>query len=367
MLVFLLSAVPFTYADDSAAYELVQIVGGTSSPTAILQSPGDDNRLFITTLNGKVLIVEDGALLETPFLDISANITTAGYGQGLHNLAFHPDYAANGYFYLAYTQADENAVIIRYQVSVDDPNRADPASASTIITLLHPTDFHYGGGLAFGPDGYLYWSMGDGAYKRSPAQDFESPLGSVMRLDVNSEPYAMPPDNPFVGQADIMPELWAKGLRNPWRISFDRATGDLYIADVGEASFEEINFQPAGSPGGENYGWKYYEGTNAFDGGDEDGLTFPVVQYPHDNSNCSITGGYVYRGNALPELSGKYVFGDYCSGYIWTTYQKTPGNWYTAELLNTDFRIITFGEDNSGELYLGDGKTSAIYKLVAAE
>jgi glucose/arabinose dehydrogenase len=313
-----------------------------------------------------VYIVRDSLLLSTPFLDISKEITTDGFGQGLHNIVFDPNYAANGFFYIAYTQPDRNAALVRYRVSPDNPDVADAASAKVMLIIPHLTQFHYGGQLAFGPDGYLYWSMGDGAYKKSPGQNRKVLLGKILRLDVeHGDPYQIPPDNPFVTEGNsVQPEIWAYGLRNPWRFSFDRQTGDLYIADVGESSMEEIDFQPAHDPGGENYGWGMFEGDQPFKGGGKQGLTFPVVEYPHDGGNCSITGGYVYRGAGLPELVGKYLFGDFCSGRIWTTYRRTDSRWYTAELLKTDFRITTFGEDNSGELYLGDAASQAIYKLV---
>lgn len=348
-------------------YALQEIAEGIKTPTGIAQPPGDSTRLFVTDLHGIIYVIENGVLLDTPFLDVSKDLITAGFGQGLHNITFHPQYQQNGYFYIAYTQPDRSAALVRYQVSADNPDLADPTSAKIILVIQHATEFHYGGGLAFGPDGDLYWSMGDGAYKASPAQSVKSDLGKIVRLDVDhGDPYSIPPDNPFLGVDQARPELWAIGLRNPWRFSFDQQTGDLYIADVGEAQNEEIDFQPAGTPGGQNYGWSRYEGDALFKGGDKDGLTFPVVEYAHDSGNCSITGGYVYRGSALPDLVGKYLFADYCSGWIWSTYQKTPGSWYTAQLLKTDLLITTFGQDQAGELYVGDSKTGAIYKLVKA-
>ncbi len=353
------------YAQESD--ESLQIIAeGFSFVTAITQPAGELDRLFVADLKGKIYVIEAGAVQENVFLDVSANITTLSYGQGLLGMAFHPDYANNGLFFVDYTLADGDAALVRYQVSADDPTVAAAASATTVMVIPHPTEFHYGGQLAFGPDGYLYWSMGDGATKRSPAPKLDSYLGSILRLDVNSDTYSVPADNPFVGQEAALPELWAKGLRNPWRFSFDRDTGDLYIADVGEAQREEIDFQAAGDPGGQNYGWNAYEGTYIFNNGDQDGLTFPVVDYGHEGGHCSITGGYVYRGAALPDLVGKYVFGDYCSGWLWTTYQKPDGTWYTAELFKTNLRMTTFGEDNAGELYLGDAR-GRVYKLVALQ
>jgi glucose/arabinose dehydrogenase len=367
-LLLIFSLCPITAQDTpDSPYQAQQIAEGFSFVTAIVQPPDDSDRLFVADLKGKIYILEDGVVRENLFLDVSENLTTLSYGQGLLGMAFHPDYAENGFFFVDYTPPDGNAALVRYQVSADDPNLADPDSATTVFVIPHPTEFHYGGQLAFGPDGYLYWSMGDGATKRSPAPRLDSYLGSILRLDVTGgDPYQVPTDNPFVGREDALPELWAKGLRNPWRFSFDRHTGDLYIADVGEAAMEEIDFQPAGDPGGQNYGWNAYEGTYIFNNGSKDGLTFPVVEYSHEGGHCSITGGYVYRGTALPDLVGKYVFGDYCSGWLWTTYQKPDGTWYTAQLLKTNIRMTTFGEDNAGELYLGDAR-GRVYHLVAAD
>jgi glucose/arabinose dehydrogenase len=364
--VLILSAAIPSAAQGDNPYQLQQIAEVGSFVTAIAQSPGDSNRLFVTDLNGKISIIQDGTVLSEPFLDISQQVTTITFGQGMLGMAFHPDFATNGLFFVDYTGLDGNPVLVRFHVSDDNPNKADTDSAKIVFVVPHPTEFHFGGQLAFGPDGYLYWSMGDGATKRSPAPKLASYLGSILRLDVNgADPYQIPADNPFVGQDGALPELWAKGLRNPWRFSFDRATGDMYIADVGEAAMEEIDFQPAGDPGGENYGWNAYEGTNIFNNGSKDGLTFPVVVYDHDGGNCSITGGYVYRGTTLPDLVGKYIFGDYCSGWIWTTYQKSDGTWFTAQLLKTKLRLTTFGEDNAGEIYVGDGQ-GRVYKLVAS-
>ena len=365
-LLFTLAAAASAAQDDSP-YQLPQIAEVGSFVTTITQPSGDSTRLFVADLTGKISIIHDGVLRPDLFLDVSEKVTTETFGQGMLGMAFHPDFATNGLFFVDYTQIDGNAALVRFHVSADNPNLADPDSATTVFVIPHPTGFHFGGQLAFGPDGYLYWSMGDGATKRSPAPKLDSYLGSILRLDVTgADPYQVPADNPFVGQENALPELWAKGLRNPWRFSFDRVTGDLYIADVGEAAMEEIDFQAAGDLGGENYGWNAYEGTNIFNNGSKDGLTFPVVVYSHDGGNCSITGGYVYRGTALPDLVGKYIFGDYCSGWLWTTYQKSDGTWFTAQLLKTKLRLTTFGEDNAGEVYIGDGR-GRVYQLVASE
>ncbi len=361
----LLTATVSVGAQDTAPYMLQPIAEGFTFPTAITQPPQDNERLFIADLSGKVSIVKQGTLLPVPFLDLSKQISSSASGAGLHNIVFHPDYAHNGLFYVVYTQPDRDEVLVRYHVAQGLPDVADPESAHLVMKIQHLTEFHYGGQLAFGPDGYLYWSMGDGAYKKSPAQNWKSYLGSILRLDVDhGDPYSIPADNATIVQQNAKPELWAKGLRNPWRFSFDRLTGDLYIPDVGEASVEEINMLPAGSAAGTNFGWSFFEGNTPFKATDKTGLTFPVVTYNHDSGNCSIIGGYVYRGIALPALLGRYIFGDYCSGWMWSSYQKAANSWYTAELLASKQHITTFGEDNIGELYVGAMGT--IYKLIAA-
>ena len=362
---FLLAGIVSVRGADSITYALQPVAEGFTFPTTIIQAPQDTTRLFLADLSGKVSIFKNGALLPTPFLDLSKEIVASASGSGLHNVVFHPDYAHNGLFYITYTLPDRDEVLMRYHVAQDNPDLADPDSAFLIMKIQHLTEFHYGGQLAFGPDGDLYWSMGDGAYKRSPAQNWHSYLGSILRLDVDhGDPYTVPAGNATIVQPTAKPELWAKGLRNPWRFSFDRLTGDLYIPDVGESSVEEVNVLPAGSAGGTNFGWSFFEGNTPFKATDKTGLTFPVVTYAHDSGNCSIIGGYVYRGTALPALVGKYIFGDYCSGMIWSTYQKSPNNWYTAELLATKQHLTTFGQDNDGEIY--EGAMGGIYKLVAA-
>ncbi len=351
-------------AQDEPAYVLQPIMDGLTFPTAIIQAPDDDARLFIADLSGKVWIVKTGAVQAIPFLDLSGVVSTAAAGAGLHNLVFDPQYARNGLVYVVYTQPDRDEILVRYQVSKSNADVVDAKSAVPIMKIQHLTQFHYGGQLAFGPDGYLYWSMGDGAYKKSPAQNWKSYLGGILRITVGSEvPYGVPADNAAITVPNAKPELWAKGLRNSWRFSFDRFNGDLYIADVGEQSVEEINYLAAGSVAGTNFGWSLFEGNSPYKATDKTGLTFPVVTYGHEDGNCSITGGYVYRGTALPALVGKYVFGDYCSGWIWSTYRKTESQWYTAQVLESKAHITTFGENNRGELYVGT--VGAVYQLVA--
>src|SRR6476661_1231924 len=301
--------------------KLQLIVSGLSSPLYLTAPSGDLSRLFVVEQTGGIRIIKDGALLPTPFLDISTKIT-AGGEQGLLGLAFDPDYASTGRFVVHYTDTNGDTHLSQFTVS-SDPDVADPASEQIILTADQPYNNHNGGQVLFGPDGLLYLGLGDGGSEGDPqgrGQDLSDLLGSILRLDVRStSPYAVPPDNPFVGQAGVQPEVWSYGLRNPWRFSFDRGTGDLYIADVGQEHYEEIDVAPGGAnPGkGINYGWNIMEGAHCLSGGqcDQTGLTLPTFEYGHDQG-CSITGGYVYRGPAIPALQGVYFYADYCQGWV---------------------------------------------------
>ncbi|HJW89549.1 MAG TPA: PQQ-dependent sugar dehydrogenase [Anaerolineales bacterium] len=287
--------------------------------------------------------------------------------RGLLGLAFHPRYAENGLFYVNYTDLNGNTVIARFQV-LADPQRADPGSEMRLLGVDQPFPNHNGGGLAFGSDGYLYLGLGDGGSGGDPldnGQNTQTLLGKLLRIRVDGgEPYALPPDNPFINGGGA-PEIWAYGLRNPWRFSFDRLTGDLYIADVGQGMWEEVNYLPAGSPGGTNFGWDYREGAHPFTDASPPSrveLIDPVVEYDH-SQGCSITGGYVYRGDRLPEWRGVYLYGDYCTGLVWGLLLGPDGGWQNALLFETLARISSFGEDQSGELYLVD-RSGAIKQLV---
>jgi glucose/arabinose dehydrogenase len=279
--------------------------------------------------------------------------------RGLLGLAFHPDYANNGLFFIDYTDQNGNSVIARYHVSADDPNKADPSSATQLLYVQQPFANHNGGDLAFGPDGYLYAAFGDGGSGGDPQGNGQNPstlLGSILRLDVNAaDGYAVPDSNPFAGSGSARPEIWAWGLRNAWRFSFDRTTGDLYIADVGQNNWEEVNFQPASSAGGQNYGWNAYEATHVYSGQPPaSDVVMPILEYDHGGGRCSITGGYVYRGEQIPGLQGYYFYGDWCSGTIWAAQRDNAGDWSTTVSLQSGRQISSFGEDEAGELYLVD-------------
>jgi glucose/arabinose dehydrogenase len=321
-----------------------------------------DNRLFVVEKGGVIRIAEGGTVRPAPFLDISA-LVSQGSEQGLLGLAFHPNYAANGYAYVYYTALNYDLVLVRYTRSAGDPNRLDPATRAEILTIPHPdNDFHNGGQLAFGPDGYLYLAPGDPA---DYAQNRNALLGKVLRIDLNAPaptPYVIPTTNPFYGDPAARGEVWSWGLRNPWRFSFDRQTGDLYIADAGEANWEEVDFEPAGSPGGVNYGWPLWEGRHCYEPPvsctPTPGATpfypwaTPVAEYSSATfEECTIIGGYVYRGPGSPDLAGIYFFADLCSGRIWGL-EHSGGVWTMSELLDTAIPISSFGEDVAGEQYV---------------
>ena len=323
-----------------------------------IKHAGDhSNRLFLLQQTGAVLIYKNDQLLDTPFINVRS-LTRLGLEQGLLSMAFSPDYAENGEFYLFYINVSGSSTVARYRVS-DDADIADDASGEVLLVVGQPQANHNGGRLEFGPDGMLYIGLGDGGGAGDPGlhgQNLATRLGSLLRIDVESvdEGYLVPADNPYVGQTGIHPEIWASGLRNPWRMSFDRQTGDLYIADVGQSAFEEINFQVAGSPGGENYGWNVFEGSGCFMSNSACATlqtTPPVFEYGHDQGRCSITGGQVYRGPDYPSLFGRYIYGDFCTGEIWALQQQN-GQW-TNELLGlSDSTILTFGEDERGNVYV---------------
>lgn len=353
----------FAQVSIGQAIGLTSFATGFSSPVDI-QHPAGDARLFVVQKTGAIRILNsNGSINPTNFLTLTTATISNGSERGLLGLAFHPNYATNGYFYVNYTNTAGNTVIARYTVSAN-PNVADATSATIILTVAQPFSNHNGGSLTFGPDGYLYIGMGDGGSAGDPgnrAQNINENLGKMLRIDVDSaSPYGIPADNPFVGIAGN-DEIWATGLRNPWKYSFDMANGDLWIADVGQNEFEEINKIVAPTPTGLNFGWKCYEGNAEYSTCSGSlTYTFPVAEYTHSSGACSITGGYVYRGSLYPNLVGKYVFADYCSNKI--GYINNAGTivWTTAF---SGTNITTFGQDINGEIYVGGSGNGVIYKL----
>ena len=346
-------------------FSWLPVANGLQSPVGISNAGDGSTRLFVIEQSGKIRIIKDGILLSEIFLNISDRVGSRGSEQGLLGLAFHPDYAVNGYFYVNYTDKQGTTIISRFKVSDTDPALADPASEKILLTVEQPYGNHNGGSVAFGPDGYLYLGLGDGGSGGDPhfySQSLDTLLGKILRIDVNhGDGYSIPEDNPFPNTP--YPEIWGYGLRNPWRFSFDSLTGDFFIGDVGQNQWEEINFLPANYPGGVNFGWNYYEGTHTFlDGAPVDGdYIFPVVEYDH-NQGCSVTGGVVYRGNSLPEWYGVYLFGDFCTGTVWGLIQNPDGGWIMKTLYRNIGNIASFGVDENGEVYLVDLK-GTIYQL----
>jgi glucose/arabinose dehydrogenase len=345
------------------------ITNDLKQPVFATHAGDDSGRLFVVEKGGTIAIVRDGQRAPKPFLDVTSLVTSRGSEQGLLGLAFHPDYRNNGRFFVYYTAQNGDNTLARYQVS-SDPDVADPNSGVVLFAVPDPAPNHNGGMLAFGPDKYLYVGLGDGGSAGDPwgnGQNRNVLLGKLLRLDVDKgDPYGIPADNPWPSASDARPEVWAYGLRNPWRFSFDRATGDLYIGDVGQNQYEEIDFQPAGTAGGRNYGWNTREGLHCYQAQDcaTADLVEPVAEYSHEQG-CSITGGYVYRGAAVPQLQGRYVYGDYCSGLIWTLRQAAPGQWEQRDLLKSSRSISSFAEDQAGELYLTDIGDNGLYQFVS--
>ncbi len=404
---------PFDPPDTLILHPLITNLG-TTTITDITHA--GDERLFIVEREGYIRIWQDDALLPIPFLDVHDLISLDNWEEGLLSLAFHPDYAQNGYFFITYTTGDPDCSydpdtdvgyscylkVARYQVSASDANLANPASATLLLSIPKSDKVHNGGDLSFGPDGYLYIPTGDGGpdplppgwENRTPGdlynhgQRKNDRLGSLLRIDVDQSgglspdctlgaenpPYTVPADNPFAnGSGGSCDEIWAIGLRNPWRVSFDRQTGDLYIADVGEWHYEEINFQAAGAAGGVNYGWHCYEGwldytlewPEVSDDCEAVTHTPPVYAYATDAvAECSITGGFVYRGQTIPGLRGHYVFADFCSGKVWRLHLNGSA-WQAVQVADHQEFISTFGEDVHGELYVGIFGGGAVYQIIA--
>jgi len=354
------------------AIELDRWVSGISIPTAIAHA--GDERLFINEKGGRVrIITPDGQLLPEPFLDIRDRVRSTGGEQGLLGLAFHPGFATNRAFFVHYTRNDGATVVSRFLSEINDPDRADPGSETVLLVIPQPFANHNGGDLHFGPDGYLYISTGDGGSGGDPqdnGQDRMTLLGKILRIDVDAGPtYGIPAGNPFVGDPATLDEIWALGLRNPWRFSFDRESGDMWIGDVGQGAWEEIDREPAGSSGGLNYGWRCYEGLVPFNlngCGPKENYTFPVHVYPNSRfgSGCSVTGGYVYRGSRYPVMYGDYLYTDFCSGKFWVLSPETDSTFSNREV--GDFQANEFGalgEDVHGELYAAALSSGIIYRI----
>lgn len=375
------------------AITLVEMVTGLTGPLHITHAGDGSGRLFIVEKSGRIKVYLN-SIYQGTFLDIHTKVSTTGE-QGLLSVVFSPDYTTNGYFYVDYTNLAGDTVIARYQVSAD-PGIANPGSEEILLTVDQPFTNHNGGQMAFGPDGYLYIGMGDGGSGGDPGNRAQNPgelLGKILRIDVRpasaipstpagsnrsflpvlyvpgeSTSYRIPPDNPYINTPGYQPEIWALGLRNPWRFSFDRVNGDLYIADVGQNEWEEVNVQPNTSTGGENYGWHILEGAHCYNPSSgcvpPPAYAAPAFEYPHgtnDTNGCSITGGYVYRGSTYPSMQGTYFFGDFCKGKIWGA--SYDNGWQTSLLTTAPFLISTFGEDEAGEIYVADYGNGKIYRI----
>jgi glucose/arabinose dehydrogenase len=347
-----------TAAGAAQARESVRLkrIGRFDSPLYVTAPPGDRKRLFVVEQGGRVRLLLNGRRVKRPFLDLTSLVKSGGE-QGLLSIAFAPDYSRSGRFYVDYTDRDGNTRVQELRRSKRSPNRASRSSRRQVLFVDQPFSNHNGGNLVFGPDGYLYIGLGDGGSGGDPmgnSQDLGTLLGKMLRIDPrpsDGKPYGIPPDNPFVNMPRARPEIWAYGLRNPWRYAFDRETGDLWIGDVGQSSWEEIDLQRVGSPGGENYGWNRMEGDHAYDGGTPPpDYVPPMHEYSSAGPACAVTGGYVYRGTLIPELRGAYLFADFCLGRIMAL--RRAGDGPQAEDLGIRLESLSsFGEDRRGELY----------------
>jgi len=342
---------------------------GFTHPTNIVSPDDATGRIFVTEQPGVIRVIRNGAVLPTPALDIRSRVGSSGNEQGLLGMAFPPHFVGKQYAYLYFTDPTGTSRFYRIRFSAKDPDVLDPATMQEILTVAQPYANHNGGQLAFGPDGYLYIGLGDGGSGGDPGnrgQDRSTLLGKILRIDVESTPdatgYGIPADNPFAHTAGARPEIWAYGLRNPWRFSFDSQTGDLWIGDVGQDKWEEIDHVAAGSAGGLNFGWSQYEGTHLFKATKvRTGFVWPVLEYPHPEGE-SVTGGYVYRGSAYPAMRGVYVFADFVKGQVWTL-SSASGTWVRTLALQTTSQISTFGQDGDGELWFADWRAGTIQRL----
>jgi glucose/arabinose dehydrogenase len=355
------------------AVRLDPFVGGLDSPLAIVNAADDSGRLFVVEQGGAIRIVHDGRLVERPFVDLSGELSSGGE-RGLLGLAFAPDYPNDPRAFVDYTDRDGNTVVSSLRVDPSDPDRLDPSTELSILHVDQPFPNHNGGALAFTADGFLLVSLGDGGSGGDPLGNGQSTttlLGKILRLDVRAStadhPYAIPPGNPFANGSAGRPEIWLTGLRNPWRLSIDRATADLWIGDVGQNAWEEIDVHRAAAPGGTNYGWNRMEGRHCFSpesGCEDPALALPVTDYGHDQG-CTVIGGYVERSATRSPLTGGYVFGDYCSGRLWAIDPSSDTARDPTVVGESGANLSAFGEDESGALYAADIAAGAVLRVVA--
>ena len=397
----ILLIIPFLLFAEEKNLSSVLIADGYKKPVFITSYPNNAKLLYIVEQAGLIKLINDGKKLSRPFFDINKRVVNPnrpGDERGLLGFAFHPNHTNNGKFYINYMDNDGNTIISEF--STNSELRANHKSERIILKLKQPYGNHNGGDIQFGPDGYLYISIGDGGKAGDPlnaGQDLSSLFGKIIRIDIEQEPYGIPKSNPFFGQKDKREEIWAWGLRNVWRFSFDKQTGDKYLADVGQNKWEEVNFEPASSKGGLNYGWRIMEANHCYDPKENcptEGLIKPIIEYPNDANHpafafriieelsfsetdvegCSVTGGYVYRGQKIKSMQGQYIFGDYCSGNIWTlkvVNGKAINFKNRTEEINIgggEFTtyISSFGQDSDGEIYIID-YNGGIYKLIESD
>ena len=352
---------------DPAGYTWQTVFSGLTKPTDLIGLGDGSGSLLVLDQAGVIYLVQNNQIQSTPFLDLRDRVGSEGNEQGLLGITLHPDFANNGFLFVNYTRKDGNTVIARY-TAVPERTHAGADSEKILLNVDQPYENHNGGELAFGRDGYLYIGLGDGGSSGDPHGNGQNPdalLGKLLRIDVNQgDPYAIPEGNAFADGGGA-PEIYAMGLRNPWKFSFDRVTGDLYIGDVGSSTWEEIDFLPAETPGGTNFGWDLREGSHPYDNASPGDLILidPVAEYDHP-TGCSVTGGYVYRGEALPDFQGVYLYGDYCTGRIWGLLRLADGSWQNQVLFETGLNISSFGQDDAGELYLLDHSSGSVLKLV---
>jgi glucose/arabinose dehydrogenase len=364
---------PASFDPARAGLDLERVVDGLVAPLAVTHAGDGSGRIFVVEQRGQIRVVEDGQLRGDPFLNIGDRITSGGE-RGLLGLAFHPSFPDDPRLFVNYTDLQGDTVVSSFDVPSPNADRADPNSESVVLRFDQPFPNHNGGALAFGPDGFLYISSGDGGSGGDPngnGQRLDTLLGKILRVDVDGDDidgrYAIPPDNPFVEDADASPEIWHYGLRNPWRMSFDRATGDLWIGDVGQGSWEEVDVARAGRAG-LNFGWNRMEGFECFEPPDCDPTqyTAPVVAYGHD-LGCSVIGGVVYRGTSQPLLTGGYVYSDYCGGNLWLLDPTSDGPADAPPVIEPGRQISAIGEDEAGEPYATDLGSGELLRIVATE